>query len=130
MNGLLRGTGAALARFLSRPVASYRPLATSPFASLDASLRRGDVLLVEGDTRIAGAIKYLTQSTWSHAALCLGRGVVGDREFECNALIEVDLVDGVRLVPASRYAAHHTRICRPLGLADEELSDLARLALV
>src|SRR4051812_39482090 len=28
-----------------------------------------DVMLVEGSTRISTAIKYLTQSTWSHATL-------------------------------------------------------------
>src|SRR5947207_2439448 len=98
MKALLRWAGNALARYLSRPVPAYHPLATSSFADLDANLRPGDVLLVEGDTRISGAIKYLTQSTWSHAALCLGRGPF----YGCcpgeNALIEVDLVEGVRLV--------------------------------
>ena len=32
----------------------------------------GDVLLVEGNNHIAGVIKYLTQSTWSHSALYVG----------------------------------------------------------
>jgi hypothetical protein len=129
MNALLRRAGGALARFLSRPRASYRPLATTPFDDLDATLRCGDVLLVEGDTRIATAIKYLTQSTWSHAALCLGRGVFDGQVFECNALIEVDLVEGVRLLPASRYAELHTRICRPIGLSEKDMSALVHRAL-
>lgn len=129
VNTLLERAGGALARFLSRPLASYRPLATSPFASLDSTLRRGDVLLVEGNTRIATAIKYLTQSTWSHAAFCIGRGAFGAREFECNALVEVDLVEGVRLVPSSEYADFHTRICRPVGLSEEDAAALVRLAL-
>lgn len=129
MNALSSRAGQALARFISRPLASYRPLATSPFAALDSALRCGDVLLVEGDTRIATAIKYLTQSTWSHAALCLGRGGFGGRDFECNALIEADVVDGVRLVPASHYADFHTRICRPVGLSEEDRSILAQVAL-
>ncbi|MFT7141578.1 MAG: hypothetical protein ACI9B8_004016, partial [Sulfitobacter sp.] len=29
-------------------------------------IKPGDVLLVEGRTRVSTAIKYLTQSTWSH----------------------------------------------------------------
>ncbi len=37
-----------------------------------ATLRKGDVLLVEGTSRFSSAIKYLTQSTWSHAALYIG----------------------------------------------------------
>lgn len=129
MNALLGRAGGALARFLSRPLASYRPIATSPFASLDSALKCGDVLLVEGDTRIATAIKYLTQSTWSHAALCLGRGSFGGQEFGCNTLIEADLVEGVRLVPASRYSEFHTRICRPISLSADELSILVTMAL-
>ena len=42
---------------------------------LAATLRPGDVLLVEGNTRLSVAIKYLTQSTWSHAALFVGAAV-------------------------------------------------------
>lgn len=129
MNSLLQRAGGVLARYLSSPVASYRPLATSPFEQVDGALRPGDVLLVEGDTRIAGAIKYLTQSTWSHAALCLGRGGFGDHQFDCNALIEADLIEGVRLVPASRYADHHTRICRPVGLSRDEVATIVDMAL-
>ncbi len=127
MNSLLRAAGGALARFLSRPIPSYRPLATSPFERVDASLRPGDVLLVEGDTRIASAIRHLTQSTWSHAALCIGpfEGMPSGE----NALVEVDLVEGVRIVPARRYAEFHTRICRPVGLSSAESSTLVRLAL-
>src|SRR4026208_458803 len=64
--------GKSLARYLSTPVANYRPLTTSPASQLVATLRPGDVLLVEGNTRISNAIKYLTQSTWSHAALYVG----------------------------------------------------------
>ena len=129
MNPLLDRAGRRLAGFLVRPLASYRPLATSPFAALDATLRAGDVLLVEGNTRIATAIKYLTQSTWSHAALCVGRGALQGREFACNALVEVDILEGVRLVPASDYADFHTRVCRPVGLSSEETSALVRLAV-
>lgn len=129
MKFLLRLAGNAMARFLSRPIPSYRPLATSSFADLDANLRPGDVLLVEGDTRIAGAIKYLTQSTWSHAALCLGRGHVADQREGANALIEVDLVEGVRIVSAAHYADFHTRICRPVGLAPADLSSIVALAM-
>ena len=129
MNAWLSRAGGMLARFLSRPVASYRPLATSSFASLDSTLRCGDVLLVEGNTRIAGAIKYLTQSTWSHAALCLGQGEFDGRKFKCNVLIEADLLEGVRLVPSLQYADFHTRICRPIGLSADEQSIVVRLAL-
>jgi len=129
MRLLLRFFGNAIARFLSRPLPTYHPLATSSFADLDANLRAGDVLLVEGDTRISGAIKYLTQSTWSHAALCLGRGPFDGCCPGENALIEVDLVEGVRIVPSARYAGCHTRICRPVGLVAPDIAQIVALAL-
>src|SRR5260370_13092431 len=104
MNRLLERLGNALARFLSQPSATYRPLATSSFRDLDDNLRPGDVLLVEGNTRIAGAIKYLTQSTWSHAAFCIGRGPWAAE----NPLISVYLLARVRMDPASPSAHSHT----------------------
>ena len=47
-------------------------------------LQPGDILLVEGNSRVSTAIKYLTQSTWSHVALYVGDGT----------LVEADLVNG------------------------------------
>ncbi len=69
MSNLLEFAGARLARFLGRPDPRYVPLATSEPGRLAGALRPCDVLLVEGNTRLSTAIKYLTQSTWSHAAL-------------------------------------------------------------
>ena len=52
--------------------------------ALQAALEPCDVLLVEGNSRLSAIIKYLTQSTWSHAALYVGsvarRGVEGKSE--------------------------------------------------
>lgn len=121
MTGPLRFLGRRLARFLSRP----RPIdvhpATSPAALVEATLRPGDVLLIEGTSRFSTAIKYLTQSTWSHAALYVGDvidppGFVGTR----RVLVEADINEGVRGVPFSEYAGLHSRICRPVGLTDSE----------
>ncbi len=68
MNHFLQSLGLALARYLATVVEA--PLtAPEPTARLRRLLRPGDVLLIEGRTRIAQPIKYLTQSTWSHAAL-------------------------------------------------------------
>ena len=81
------------------------------------TLQPGDVLLVEGNNHVSGIIKYLTQSTWSHAALYVGR--IGDRETadgEPLVLVEANLGEGVVGAPLSKYARYHTRICRPIGL--------------
>ena len=114
--------GKALARYLSAPVANYRPLTTSHPSQLAATLRPGDVLLVEGNTRISNAIKYLTQSTWSHAALFVGAMPNAASGEDVPFLVEVDMVNGVTAVPLSTYAAFHTRICRPAALSAEDSS--------
>jgi Permuted papain-like amidase enzyme, YaeF/YiiX, C92 family len=64
--------GQMLARYLERPATGYEPFTPSDPVALARTLRPGDVLLVEGNNHIAGVIKYLTQSTWSHAALYVG----------------------------------------------------------
>jgi hypothetical protein len=105
-------------------------LATTPPARLAAALQPGDVLLVEGDTRISVAIKYLTQSTWSHAAIYVGPlPGLPRRDGEVVSLVEADLNEGVRAVPLTEYAEFHTRICRPIGLAPHDRERVVRYVL-
>ncbi|WP_424362441.1 YiiX/YebB-like N1pC/P60 family cysteine hydrolase [Methylocystis parvus] len=94
-------------------------------AELKRCLKPGDVILIEGSTRVSGPIKYLTQSTWSHAALFVG-ALKGRQEAdgEPHVLVEADLVAGVRSSPLSNYAGASTRICRPLSIRDEDLAAL------
>ena len=77
------------------------------------TLRPGDVLLVEGNNHISGVIKYLTQSTWSHAALYVGP--IGDRATEDGEPWLQKPISGTEVVavPLSKYSRFHTRICRP-----------------
>src|SRR5436190_23501900 len=72
MGKVLDRVGRMIARYLEKPLPGYEPFTPSDPDALRASLRPGDVLLVEGNNRISGVIKYLTQSTWSHAALHVG----------------------------------------------------------
>ncbi len=121
----LQFLGGALARFLAKPRAGQSRLPTSPPGLLAATLRPGDVLLVEGTSRFSTAIKYLTQSTWSHTSLYIGDAVdaleLGE---EARVLVDADVVEGVRLVRLREFAGLHSRICRPVGLAPDELADL------
>jgi hypothetical protein len=129
-NFMCSGIGKALARYLSEPNPRYRPLATSDPEQLRAVLRPGDVLLVEGNTRLSTAIKYLTQSTWSHAALYVGviSGVAGEGP-EPRVLVEADIVNGVWAVPLSTYSGMHTRVCRPVGVPDREIQRVVNFAV-
>ena len=129
MDGLLTWLGRGLAEYLSKPRASGAQLATSPPEKLAGTLLPGDVVLVEGNTRISVAIKYLTQSTWSHAALYVGDALDAPSDTEePRVFIEVDVREGVRAVPLSRYADLHTRICRPVGLAPDDLHEVITFA--
>ncbi len=109
----------AIARYLEQPLRYYHPVAITDTEVLKKVLQPGDVLLVEGELRISSAIKYLTQSTWSHSALYVG--TLGERE---HMLIEADMSDGVRAISLEHYANFNTRICRPVKLADYDRKKL------
>src|SRR6476620_1751653 len=118
---LLNGIGRVIAQYLNREEDGYEPFTPSDPDALRAALRPGDVLLVEGNNHISGVIKYLTQSTWSHAALYVGP--IGDRtthDDEPLVLVEANLGEGVVGAPLSKYARYHTRVCRPTGLTRED----------
>ncbi|MGO3296931.1 MAG: lipo-like protein [Marinobacter sp.] len=119
-----------LAAYLSKQVAQHS-VRTSTYEALERILQPGDVLLVEGNTRISVAIKYLTQSTWSHAVLYLGpnAGLGTNEDGEPLTLIEADIEFGIRTLPLSFYRNSHTRICRPMGLDGKDLHLLADYAL-
>ena len=122
--------GQRLGAYLSRPhhVQGLFP-ATDP-ARLMACLQPADVVLVEGESRFSAAIKYLTQSTWSHAALFVGdAGARFDAAGRPCCFIEADLNDGVRLVSVAQYAGLHCRVCRPVGLTEAETRALIAFAL-
>lgn len=117
---VLSHVGRVLARFLTHAthVHGVAP-ATSP-EHLLACLQPADVLLVEGNSRISSAIKYLTQSTWSHAALYVGTHLSTAGGNPSHYFVEADLRDGVRSVGIEEFGGLHTRICRPVGLSAAE----------
>lgn len=122
---LLNWLSRRLAAYLSKQITRHS-VQTSTWEAMQASIRPGDVLLVEGNTRISTAIMYLTQSTWSHAALYLGpnAGLEAGDDDEPHVLVEADLEEGIRSLPLSFYRHTHTRICRPIGLSDEDIEKL------
>jgi len=125
-----------LARWLTGRSGSYR---TDPFADYDAlvqTIHPGDVLLFEGDTRVAGIIQVLTRSVWSHAALYVGDAALKhpDKSVREQAmkygdeasrlLLEADIETGVALIPLVHYRNHLIRLCRPVGLDGKGCSRL------
>lgn len=113
--------GRMLAGKLVKQSSGYRPYTPSDYQSLCRTLIPGDVLLVEGSQRVSNAIKYLTQSTWSHAAMFVGNVLTAPADGgERPRLIEVNLGEGCVAVPLTKYATYNTRICRAMGLNDAE----------
>ena len=60
------------ATLLTKPIARYSLTIPNDLAQLRKYIRKGDVLLVEGNERISEVIKYLSQSSWSHSAIYVG----------------------------------------------------------
>lgn len=112
-------------RYLEQPVLGYNSFSTTTARDLSACLQTGDVLLVDGNLRISLAVKYLTQSTWSHAAIYVGRqaGLV-DENGNAAELIEANAGKGVIAVSLNKYDGFNTRICRPVNLAEADRTRL------
>src|SRR3954469_5196474 len=122
---LLDRIGDYLARRLESESSGYEPYTPSDPDTLRRTLQPGDILLIEGNQRLSATIKYLTQSTWSHAALYVGDALPkpeGGRERP--RLIEVNLGEGCVAVPLSKYRTYNTRICRANGLTPEDIESV------
>lgn len=118
---LLDRIGRWMATRLRTESSGYQPYTPSDPDTLRRVLQPGDVLLVEGNQKVSAAIKYLTQSTWSHSALYVGDALPEPEDgAERPRLIEVNLGEGCVAVPLSKYRTYNTRICRPSGLTPHD----------
>src|ERR1700740_1243316 len=122
--------GKLIAGYLQKEVPGYEPFTPSDPDHLRGIIQPGDVLLVEGNNRISGIIKYLTQSTWSHAALYVGPvDGASEPDGEPHVLIEANVGEGVTTAPLSKYFTYHTRLSRPVGLTYEDRYTVCRYAI-
>lgn len=121
--------GRRLARFLTSATHEHGSGPASRKDLLLASLQPGDVLLVDGNSRVSTAIKYLTQSTWSHAALYVGIHLADAGGDSGHCFIEADMVDGVRSAGIDEFVGVHSRICRPIGLSESDCRKVTAYAI-
>ena len=131
--GVREALANAVVRFLTREIHNYQRRIPNNLERLKRNVRPGDVVLVEGKTRVAQVIKYLTQSSWSHSAFYVGDRLVSDshplasryRELygddARHMIVEADLESGVAAVPIVKYADHNLRLCRPFSIFSEDL---------
>jgi hypothetical protein len=130
--GIRRWITDRLVIFLTEPLSDYERRGWNDPDALRRHIRKGDVLLVDGDSRVSAIIKYLTQSSWSHAALYIGdellkrdaeqaeqaRRAFGD---EADHLLVEALPQGVVASPVSKYIDFNIRLVRPHRLRAEHL---------
>ena len=121
---------------LTKPIKSYSLHIPNDIAALKRHIRKGDVILVEGNERISECIKYLTQSSWSHSALYVGdepirrnpamkAPLVAQFGEEANFLLVEAIVEaGVVLSPLTKYRDFNIRVCRPFNLSSADLADV------
>jgi len=119
-------------RQITRPRHNYRRFLYNDPQKLKATIAPGDVLLVDGDQRVSQAVKYLTQSSWSHSALFIGDALLRRdpataadtrRRFGREArylVVEALVAEGVIVSPLVKYIDYNIRICRPRGLRPED----------
>lgn len=112
------------------------------FDRIRYEVRQGDVLLIEGRNHISHVIKQITQSTWSHSCLYIGRlHDVDDPELRHHIqkyydgpsdeqlVIEGILGKGTIVTALSHYKNDHIRICRPAGLARADAQKVVAFAI-
>ncbi len=105
----------------------------SDLAQALSKLCASDVVLVEGRSRVAGIIKTITQTNWTHAAMYVGRICDQDhpriKKLLCqhykgaetdHLLVEAELGSGTIITPIDKYFDFHVRICRPKALTPED----------
>ncbi|RLA52881.1 MAG: hypothetical protein DRQ65_06580 [Gammaproteobacteria bacterium] len=109
-----------------------RPLPQTPlsdFERIRQEVKPCDVILVEGRSRVSEVIKLITQSSWSHATLYIGRlhdienpqlketlGRYYQGNLDKQLIIESELGLGTVVRALTVYEREHLRICRPRGL--------------
>jgi len=103
------------------------------FDKLSFEVRPCDILLVKGRTRVSEAIKTITQSPWSHAAIYVGRIYdIDDPDLreriqqhysgseDKQLVIEGLLGSGTIITELDTYKNDHLRLCRPTQLSPSD----------
>ena len=122
-----------------------KPLPHTPLSDFERvrhEVRPCDVVLMEGRSRVSEVVKQITQSSWSHAALYIGRlhdiedPLLRDRlrQFymgtpDTQLIIESELGLGTVVRPLTKYECEHLRICRPRNLDYKDSQQVVRYCI-
>ena len=140
--GVLTRLSKALTKWLTKdPEQPSESVLLLNFDRLSYELRPGDVILVEGRSKVSEVIKMITQNPWTHAALYIGRlfeiedkslrAIIRrhiEAEPEQQLIIETLLGEGTVIYPLEKYRNEHLRICRPNGLSPQDAQKVISFA--
>lgn len=119
---------------LNADVRNYQQRIYNNLENLYRFIRPGDVVLVEGRSRVSRIIQVLSNSHWSHVAMYVGDALghqgyrspdfgVTEADF-AHMLIEAFPGQGVIAAPLSKYREHNIRVCRPFGIRKRDLQQV------
>ena len=122
-----------------------KPLPHTPlsdFERIKHEVKSCDVLLLEGRSRVSEVIKLITQSSWSHTLLYIGRlhdievprlreilGTFYHGNVDRQLIIESELGMGTIVRELTVYKEEHLRICRPRGLGHNDSQKVIAYAI-
>ncbi|MGX5174035.1 YiiX/YebB-like N1pC/P60 family cysteine hydrolase [Aliikangiella sp. IMCC44653] len=122
-----------------------KPPSTFPicdYEKLSYGVRPGDVILVEGRSRVSDVIKVISQSRWTHSALYIGRlHDIQDEGYRAKLqkfypaapdqqlLIEGILGKGMIVTPLADYSKDNLRVCRPSTLSAQDAQNVVNFAV-
>ena len=112
---LLQFIGTQLAKYLTKEHNYVDAYYRINIEDIKSTVKPGDVILVEGQSRVSSAIQFITGSNWSHAAVFIGK-----TEDYVYCLVEVKAVEGCKYTDLSVYKDHNLRICRPIFLNNKK----------
>jgi hypothetical protein len=105
-------------------------------------IKPGDVLLVESHTRIGNIIRLISESTWTHSALYIGRiddikepdlrSLVSKNTNQLSSdqlIIESILGKGTIVSSVASYKNYHIRIIRPSMILSEDIDKVLAYAI-
>lgn len=141
MNKILLKINKLVSNWLIKDI--HRPIneKLTDFTRLCQHIAPADIILVEGRSRVSRAIRAITQSPWTHAALYIGRiqdltpdqqSIISEHYNGPNNIpivIESNMGIGVTVEPLSNYEHYHIRICRAEGIKPEGIKTVIDYAL-
>ncbi len=131
-----------IANRLNKKVTDYFYRIPNNMKNLKRYIRKGDVVLVEGNQRLSELIKMFTQSHWSHSAFYVGNELIkkgsthrekfldefGERAK--HMVVEAITEKGVIASPIDKYEFYNLRVCRPYGITKKDVKEVIEYIVV